>query len=149
MKVSSKAIELIKKFEGYMSKPYLCSGNKWTIGYGSTQWFDGKPVTPNTREVTLDEAVMLLTSDVQFFSKGVLKNVKVPINQNQFDALVCFAYNVGLGNLAKSTLLKKVNANPNDKTIRDEFVRWNKAGGKVLLGLTRRRVAESNLYFQV
>jgi lysozyme len=69
------------------------------------------------------------------------------INQNQFDALVSFCYNVGPGNLKSSTLLKKVNANPNDPTIRTEFLKWNKGGGKVLAGLTRRRTAEANLYF--
>ena len=81
------------------------------------------------------------------FESQVYKSVKPMLNSNQFSALVCFAYNVGTGNLLKSTLLKKVNANPLDPTIRDEFMKWNKGGGVVLNGLTRRREKEANLYF--
>jgi lysozyme len=69
------------------------------------------------------------------------------ISQSQFDALCSFAYNVGIGNLQKSTLIKKVNTNPSDPTIKDEFIKWNKGAGKVLAGLTKRRQAESDLYF--
>jgi lysozyme len=81
------------------------------------------------------------------FESQVYKSVKPMINSNQFSALVCFTYNVGIGNFLKSTLLKKVNLNPNDPTIRDEFMKWNKSGGVVLNGLTRRRKSESDLYF--
>ena len=73
--------------------------------------------------------------------------MKSAINENQLGALTSFAFNAGTGNLQKSTLLKKVNANPNDPTIRDEFMRWTKAGGKVLNGLVTRRKAEADLYF--
>ena len=81
------------------------------------------------------------------FAKRVNELVTSNINQNQFNALVSFAYNVGTGNFSSSTLLKKVNRNPNDLTIKDEFLRWNKAGGKVLNGLTNRRNEEADLYF--
>jgi lysozyme len=83
------------------------------------------------------------------FAIEVRKALTKQLNENQFSALVCFAYNVGIGNLKKSTLLRKANINPNDETIAGEFAKWNKAGGKVLNGLTRRRLAEADLYFKV
>jgi lysozyme len=98
-------------------------------------------------KITLERADRLLFDMVNRFETGVKGLVKSKINDNQLGALTSFAFNVGVGALNKSTLLKKVNANPNDPTIRNEFMRWTRAGGKVLKGLVTRREAEANLYF--
>lgn len=146
MKVNSKGIQLIKTFEGCLLNAYLCPAKVWTIGYGSTQYLDGKPVKQGDK-ITQQQAEELLIDTVNMFAQGVEKLIKVDLNDNQFSALVSFAFNLGIGNLQKSTLLKKVNENPNNHMIKTEFAKWNKAGGKVLNGLTRRRNAESQLYF--
>lgn len=146
MKVNSKGIQLIKTFEGCLLNAYLCPAKVWTIGYGSTQYLDGKPVKQGDK-ITQQQAEELLIDTVNIFAEGVSKLIKVELNDNQFSALVSFAFNLGIGNLQKSALLKKVNENPNNHMIRTEFAKWNRAGGKVLNGLTRRRNAESQLYF--
>ena len=146
MKVNKQGIQLIKSFEGCFLNAYLCPAKVWTIGYGSTKYQNGKPVKQGDK-ITQQEAETLLSDTLDEFSKGVSKLIKVELNDNQFSALVSFAFNLGVGSLSKSTLLKKVNANPNDKTIENEFMRWVSAGGKKLNGLVRRRTAESKLYF--
>lgn len=147
MQISKKTIDLIKKFEGFRSSPYLCSAGVPTIGYGNTFYPDGRKVTLSDKSISEEQGQQFLMYIVQDFANKVNGCVKVQLNDNQFGALISFAYNLGVGNLQKSTLLKKVNANPNDKTIRDEFLKWNRAGGKVLNGLVKRRLAESELYF--
>jgi lysozyme len=142
----NKGIPIIRKFEGLKLRAYLCPANIWTIGWGSTFYENGSKVAP-TDKITLDRADRLLFFVVQKFEAEIKKLVKSEINENMLGALTSFAFNVGAGNLAKSTLLKKVNANPNDLTIRDEFNRWTKASGKVLNGLVTRRKAEADLYF--
>ena len=146
MKVNKQGIQLVKSFEGCFLNAYLCPAKVWTIGYGSTKYQNGKPVKQGDK-ITQQEAETLLSDTLDEFSKGVSKLIKVELNDNQFSALVSFAFNLGTGALSKSTLLKKVNANPNDKTIENEFMRWVSAGGKKLNGLVRRRTAESKLYF--
>jgi len=147
MKTSNEMIELIGKFEGLRLKAYKCPAGIPTIGYGSTT-FNGKKVTMDM-VITREQAVEQLERDLANFEKGVERYVKSKINQDQFDALVSFSYNCGLGNLQRSSLLKKVNANPQDETIRDSFSLWNKGGGKVLAGLVRRRKAEADWYFGI
>ena len=147
MKTSKRGLEVIKKHEGFRSKPYLCPAGVPTIGYGNTFYPDGVKVAMQDKPLSKDMADLLLALVVKDFEVGVNKYVQSNINQNQFDALVSFAYNLGLGALKKSTLLKKVNANPCDATIVNEFMKWNKAGGKVLNGLTKRRHDEATLYF--
>ena len=142
----NKGIPIIRKFEGLKLKAYLCPAGVWTIGYGNTFYVNGSKLQDG-ENISLDRAFKLLFFVVQKFESEVSKLVKSSINDNQLGALTSFAFNVGAGNLAKSTLLKKVNANPNDVTIRDEFMRWTKAGGKVLNGLVTRRKAEADLYF--
>jgi len=142
----NKGIPIIRKFEGLKLKAYLCPSSVWTIGYGNTFYENGSKVQEGDK-ITLDRADKLLFFIVTKFENEVTKLVKSAINDNQLGALTSFAFNVGAGNLAKSTLLKKVNANPNDVSIRDEFMRWTKAGGKVVNGLVTRRKAESDLYF--
>lgn len=146
-RIGENGIKLIKSFEGFSAKPYKCPAGVPTIGYGATYYTNGKKVTMNDGMITEQKGVDLLISMLDTYEKGVDSYCIDTITQNQFDALVSFAYNVGLGNLKSSTLLKKVNANPNDPTIANEFAKWNKGGGKVLAGLTKRRKAESDLYF--
>jgi lysozyme len=142
----SKGIPIIRKFEGLRLRAYKCPAGLWTIGYGSTFYENNSRVEENDK-ITIERADQLLFFVVRKFENEVKKLVKSAINENQLGALTSFAFNAGTGNLQKSTLLKKVNANPNDPTIRDEFMRWTKAGGKVLNGLVTRRKAEADLYF--
>ena len=147
MVLDNKGYLLITKFEGLRLKPYLCSAKIPTIGYGNTYYSDGKRVTLLDKDITKQQAFDMFKEVANRFAKRVDALVTSNINQNQFNALVSFAYNVGTGNFSSSTLLKKVNRNPDDLTIKDEFLRWNKAGGKVLNGLTNRRNEEADLYF--
>ena len=147
MKLNEAGKSLIKSFEGLKLTAYKCSANKDTIGYGNTFYEDGTPVKPGDK-ITKERAESLFELIAAEFEFKV-KQLNLPVlSDNQFSALVSFAYNAGLTNLVKSTLFRKVRANPNDPTIRDEFMKWNKAGGKVLNGLTRRRQAEADLYFK-
>lgn len=147
-KTGAAGIALIKQFEGFVGKPYLCPANVPTIGYGATFYPGGKKVTMQDPPITESVGHDLLINMLGRFEKAVDSSCRDDLTQNQFDALVSFTYNLGEGNLKSSTLLKKVNANPNDPTIRDEFMKWVKAGGKVLPGLVKRREAEANLYFK-
>ena len=146
-KTGNAGIEMIKSFEGFRSAPYKCPAGIPTIGYGATFYPDGKKVTMADASITETKATELLQSMLGSFERYVDSYCRDDINQNQFDALVSFAYNLGPANLKSSTLLKKVNLNPEDETIRDEFMKWVKAGGKTLKGLVKRREAEANLYF--
>ena len=146
MKTNQKGIDLMHEFESCRLEAYLCPVKIWTIGWGNTFYADGTPVKSGDK-VSQEQANRLFEVILAKFESQVYKSVKPMLNSNQFSALVCFAYNVGTGNLLKSTLLKKVNANPLDPTIRDEFMKWNKGGGVVLNGLTRRRKSEADLYF--
>jgi lysozyme len=148
MNISKKGIEFIVAFEGIRTKPYLCSGNVATIGIGTTIYPNGVKVSMNDKPITLDQAKEYLNHDLQKFVKGVVSSIgNTKLNQNQFDALVSFAYNCGLGNLKDSTLLKLVKVMPTSEAIFNQFLRWNKAGGKEISGLTRRRKAEAELYY--
>lgn len=146
MVISNKLKELVKEFEGCKLKAYKCPAGIWTIGYGNTQYENGKAVKEG-EVITLERAEQLLQVILIKFVQQVGELVKSKVNQNQKDALTDFAYNCGVGNLRSSTLLKKVNADPNDKTIRAEFEKWTRANNKVLNGLVKRRNAEANLYF--
>jgi len=147
MKVDKKGLALIAEFEGLSLKPYKCSANISTIGYGSTYYENGIRVQMSDAPITKQRAEQLLQHTADRFASKVANLVKKPVTQNQFNALVSFAFNVGSGALASSTLLKLVNINPNDAMIAKEFLRWNKASGKPLQGLTNRRIKESALYF--
>ena len=143
MKISDFGIDLIKKFEGLRLKAYQCSAGVWTLGYGTTRTPIG-PVKPGDT-TTKGEAEKWLLDDVRLFERRVNDLVLVPLNQNQYDALVSFTYNVGSGALAQSTLLRKLNKLDYGGAA-DEFPRWNKADGKVNDGLTRRRNDERALF---
>lgn len=142
----NKGIPLIKRFEGLKLRAYLCPAGLPTIGYGSTFYEDGSKVKLGD-VITIDRADKLLIHTVAQFERQVDAAVTSTINANQLGALTSFAFNVGMGNFRRSTLLRLVNANPNNAAIRQEFMKWNKAKGQVLAGLTRRRTAEADLYF--
>ena len=140
MKTSPKGIALIKEFEGLRLKAYKCPGGVWTIGYGHTAGVKSGMV------ISEAQAEEYLKADLIAYER-YLNGLGLALNQNQFDALVSFIYNVGTGNFSSSTLLRKVRANPQDNSIMDEFLRWVYSKGRVLPGLQRRRLAEMKLYF--
>jgi lysozyme len=144
MKISNRGLELIKKFEGLELKAYRCPAGVLTIGYGHT----GMDVRTGMT-ITEAQATELLRKDVARFESAVDRYTHdVTLRQNQFDALVSFAYNVGEQALWSSTLLKRVKANADDPSIRTEFAKWVHGGGKVLPGLIKRRQLEANMYFE-
>jgi lysozyme len=147
MKLNTQGYRLICMFEGFSAKPYLCSAKVPTIGYGNCYYLNGKKVTLLDKPITELEAFEMFKAIADKFADKVSKLVTTPVDQNQFNALVSLAYNIGPANFQKSTLLRKVNFNHNDPSIRAEFLKWNKAGGQVLKGLTIRRTAEADLYF--
>lgn len=146
-RTSKKGINLIKQFEGLKLKPYLCSAAVPTIGYGTTIYPNGKKVSLSDSLITEAQAEEYLANDLIYFEKQVDAFTTDAVNQNQFDALVSFAYNCGIGNLKSSTLLRKVNANPNDPSIATEFSKWTRATGKIVQGLVNRRQKEQEHYF--
>ena len=146
MKISENGLKLIKKFEGLSLKPYLCSAGVPTIGWGNTFYENMKKVTLQDEPITEERANSLFNFLVTTNYVNVVNRlVIVDINQNQFDALVSFVYNLGSGNFEKSTLLKKVNQSDFIGASL-EFEKWNRAGGKVLSGLTKRRLSERELF---
>ena len=140
MKTSSKGIELIKEHEGFSSRAYLCPAGKWTIGYGHTGGVKSGDV------ISKWQAEELLRKDVLTAERAVNRQ-RLPLNQNQFDALVSFTFNLGVGSLQRSTLLRRARVNVNDPGIAAEFKKWVYGGGRVLPGLVKRRQAEATLYF--
>ncbi|HEO9917528.1 phage lysozyme family protein [Enterobacter roggenkampii] len=144
MQTSDKGIALIKQFEGCKLTAYQDSVGVWTIGYGWTKPVDGKPIRAGMT-INQETAERLLKTGLVSYESDVSRLVKVGLTQGQFDALVSFTYNLGARSLSTSTLLRKLNAGDYAGAA-DEFLRWNKAGGKVLNGLTRRREAERALF---
>ena len=139
MKVSQDCIDLVKFFEGFEAKAYLCPASVWTIGYGRTR---------NVKEgdvVNEKQAERDLLEELEEFGHQVSSTDKVSLEQSQFDALTSWTYNLGVGNLQSSTLLKKLNSGDKN-SVPSEMLRWNKAAGRVLAGLTRRREAEAKLW---
>lgn len=147
MKLNKKGIEIMHQFEGLRLEAYLCPANIPTIGWGNTKYESGRKVKLGEK-ISKERADLLFNWWAEQFAVQVRSALKVQLNENQFSALVSFTYNLGIHNLRSSTLLKKVNTNPNDPTIFAEFLKWNKAGGRVLNGLTKRRQAEANLYYE-
>ena len=139
MKCSKEGLALIKKFEGCRLESYRCSANVLTIGYGHTGG------VLETDVITQDDADKLLEEDIAKFEKYVNDNDIVELNQSQFDALVAWTFNLGVGNLRQSTMLRKLNEG-DYQSVPSEMNRWNKAGGKTLDGLIRRRKAEGLLF---
>ena len=148
MEVNKAGKDLIKRFEGCKLKAYKCPAGLWTISWGLTFYPDGTKVKEGD-VITQQQAEDYFNAIVDDFAKKVDALIKSNVSENNFSALVSFAYNVGMGNFQRSTLLKKVNANPKDKTIPAEFRKWVRANGEVLKGLVRRREAEAKLYEQL
>lgn len=157
MRTSDAAVELIKEHEGRQTKPYLCPAKLWTIGYGHVLYPEQAKLKleergtcalkPEHNKVWSDGGIdAILRSDLQRFESGVLRLCpRAADSQAQFDALVSFSFNVGLGNLQSSTLRMKYNRGDIEGAAK-EFLKWNKGGGRVLPGLTRRRLAEQALF---
>lgn len=145
MKASENCIDLIEEFEGFRSEPYVCPGGIPTIGFGSTRYADGTSVSMGDDPMNREQAKELLTATLTEYEQGVEACIDVDLTQNQFDALVDFAYNLGVGALRTSTLARKVNAGDMEGAA-NEFGRWVNGGGKVLPGLVKRRAAERVLF---
>lgn len=139
MQINQKGIDLVKSFEGLRLEAYLDAVGIPTIGYGSTRG------VKLGQKITKEEAEELLKKELDEFSGEVEKLLKISVTENEFSALVSFAYNVGVGALGRSTLLRKLNAGDKEGAAK-EFFRWNMAGGRVLEGLKRRRAAEAGLF---
>ena len=146
MRASDKAKDLIKSYEALKLKAYKCPAGVWTIGYGHTAG------VKQGMEISRQRAEYLFGKDLYTISEYPISDIfykaKVTLTQNQFDALCSLVFNIGATNFRKSTLLKKALVDPNDKSIYNEFKKWNKSGKKELEGLTRRRIREANLYFK-
>ncbi len=144
--VSMNGIECIKHDEGFRKKPYLCTSNIPTIGFGTTYYEDGRKVTLQDEFITLERAMELLMHHVKTqIQEPLNKLIKTDLNQNQYDALTSFVYNVGIGNFGKSTMLKLINEGKM-KEAAAEFHKWNKGNGKVVPGLVLRRQREADLF---
>jgi len=139
------ASEIIAKWEGFSPGPYLCPANVWTIGYGSTRTPDGHRITPESPDINEELAMNWLYHHVQEFAAGVHRCVKVSLKEHQAAALISFAYNLGVGALQSSTLLRKLNRGDYDGAA-DEFPKWCFAGGRKLKGLYNRRMDERDLF---
>lgn len=141
MKVSKTGIKLIKTFEGLRLESYRCPAGVLTIGYGHTGNVLAK------QKISEKLAEDFLKQDLIKFEKAVLSYIKIDLNQNQFDAMVSFSFNVGTGAFKNSTLVKRINSGDNPNIVAaEELPKWNKGDGKVLQGLTRRRAAEVELF---
>lgn len=137
--IGTRGIALVREFEGLRLEAYKCPAGVWTIGFGTTQG-----VRPGMK-INSVQAEEMLRRDLTSFETAVKNLVKVQLRSNQYDAIICFVYNIGINAFAKSTFLRKLNAKDYAGAA-NEFTRWNKAGGKVLPGLTRRREAEKKLF---
>ena len=139
MKTSLDGINLIKRFEGCELKAYKCPAGVWTIGFGHIKGVQEGDV------ITQADAHNMLVEELDEYEGYINDMVSVELNQDQYDAMVSWVYNLGGGNLKASTLLKVLNAG-DYAGVPAQIMRWNKAGGKVLEGLTRRRQAEADLF---
>jgi len=142
MKISNIGIDLIKQFEGCETEAYKCPAGVWTIGYGHIKGVQEGDV------ITETQAHEMLVEELKEYESYILNAVEVDLNQNQFDAMVSWVYNLGPTNLKSSTLLQELNSK-NYNAAAQEITKWNKAGGKVLTGLVKRREAEASLFNEI
>ena len=145
MNIGNKGLRLIKEFEGCKLTAYICPAGVWTIGIGSTRYSDGSAVKRG-QTLANEEAALLLLSKTLASYEHAVNAIKVDLTQNEFDALVSLTYNIGARNLASSTLVKMLKAGDPKSEIAQQFLRWDKANGKPLAGLTQRRNAEAQLF---
>ena len=157
MITSEKGIQLIKHFEGCHFKPYLCPALLWTVGYGHVLYPEQNRLPlaqrksynlkiEHFRNWEQSEVDALLKQDLQRFELGVMRYITVPLKQNEFDALVSFSFNLGLGTLQRSSIRSKLNRGDKEGAI-ETLLKYCRAGGKILRGLERRRAAEADLFF--
>jgi lysozyme len=145
MKTGTAGLDIIKEFEGLRLQPYNDSVNFCTVGYGHL--IRRSPVTPQDLPITQEQADAYLVADLEWAEAAVTRYVKVPLTQNQFDALVSWTYNLGTGTLSTSLVLHLLNAKAY-QVASDHMLLYNKAGGQVSKGLTRRRQAEVALFLK-
>ena len=145
MHINERGIEIVKRFEGISTKPYLCPANVWTVGYGATVGSDGRPIDPDMEAVSEHEAEALLLRDLESSEGWVSWLIKTALTENQFSALTSFTFNVGAGALQRSTLIMKLNRGEVQGAA-DEFPKWKFANKRILAGLIRRRAAERSLF---
>ena len=143
--MTDEGLDLIKLYEGYSSSPYLCPANHWTIGYGAIWGMDDKRVTEDHPDINEDQADYLLRRDVKKSEMAVLRHIRVPLEDGQFNALCSFVFNLGSGALQSSTLRRKINRGDYIGAS-NEFPRWVYAGGRKLKGLVRRREHERLMF---
>ena len=146
MNINPQTRSLIRRFEGCRLRAYQCSAKKWTIGWGNTFYEDGSSVKQGD-VITQERADRFFVILLDQFAAQLRPLITARVNDNQFGALLSFAYNAGVGAFRNRTLRRLVNTNRDSNLIRLEFAKWNRAGGQVLAGLTRRRTAEADLYF--
>ena len=147
MKTGYEGLKLIKEFEGCKLLSYKCPAGVWTIGIGSTRYADGSPVKANQALPNEAAAIQLLTKTLASYEHTV-NTIGTELTQNEYDALVSLCYNIGSGNFVSSTLVKMLKAGEPKSEVAKQFLRWDKAGGKPLAGLTRRRNAEAELFLK-
>jgi lysozyme len=140
------AAKIIKKWEGFMPEAYLCPGGVPTIGFGSTRYENGDKVSMDDCDIDRKRGEEILLHYIKEVADQVRSVLKHKLSDNQEAALISFTYNLGIGNLKRSTLLLLINGGPMNQNIPREIKRWNKAGGKVLAGLTARREEEADLW---
>ena len=145
MRISQTGLELIKTFEWFAPESYQCSSGIWTIGYGHTS-AAGLPEVREGMRMTEPQAVNQLHIDMKQYEDAVKRLVKVPLFQHQYDSLVSFTFNCGEGSLKSSTMLKRINKEEESERITEAMSWWNKSGGKVSVGLVRRRKSEGHLF---
>lgn len=148
MNISENGISLIKYFEGFCPKPYKCPAGIPTIGFGATFYLDGTKVQMTDKPITEADATLLLKNMVKQFEDQVNSFLTAELNQNQYDALISLAYNIGWNALRKSTLIKLINQDPNADGLEAAWMKWVHGGGRKLPGLVTRRKAEITLYFK-
>ena len=140
-----EGVDLVIGFEGYSSTPYRCAAGVWTIGYGTTRYPDGRRVTGDDPECTKEQAEAWLHHELEKAERTVIRYTSIYLNDLQRAALASFVYNLGSGAFRASTLRRRINSN-NWEDVPYQLSRWNKAGGRVLRGLVRRRAAEAELW---
>ena len=143
--MTDEGLDLIKLYEGYSSSPYLCPAQHWTIGYGAIWGMDNKRVTEDNPDINADQADYLLRRDVKKSEMAVLRHIRVPLEDGQFNSLCSFVFNLGSGALQSSTLRRKINRGDYIGAA-DEFPRWVYAGGRRLKWLIKRREHERAMF---
>lgn len=146
MKLNNEGYKLIQSFEGLKLQAYQDSVGIWTIGYGNINYENGTKVKKGDK-ITQERADQLFKYFADRFAGQVDAAITKTVTQNQFNSMVSLAYNIGIGAFQKSTLLRKINSNPNDPTIKNEFLKWVNAGGRKIQGLVNRREKEAKVYF--